>query len=490
MSVSAGNEQTGITVSEAPEVCVSGDRSPWRESMDRILTGLVLSAFTLNFLALNHILPLIGLMLLLLGFRTLRRVNGWFRACWVIVVLRVTAFFPVLILNATVYRKMVSDSVPGTVLSFAGPLLQILLLFFLWRAIAEFREESGAAEGTGGAGGLLLWTVAMFILGLMQISSLILWILMVLLYIVAIRSLYRFSVAVEEKGHTPGGAQASVPGRSLIMGFMAVLLAGILGASIFFGSYPMDWKVQEPVRNEEMIEAEKKLLNLGYPEEALKDLSEGDLLSVGDALKVVAVDHQGAAGNTAGTVRVLPELHLRSVAVEIPGERPQWRIFHHFFWREAPGSAGTEAIKIWPAYHDSEGWAVAGEMTGRVLFENGGTVYASPFHSLSGEYYPQDTLLWGVQETQDILAEFSLPGKGEKHRGYVSYGVEEIREGWMISSWVNYTHQMSRLQYPLVTAGERSRSSGWSDQYPFVTVQEALQFFVMEDSIDFPGSGN
>jgi len=490
MSTPVAGEQMESVVPETSEDGVSGDRSPWRESMDRILTGLVLGAVTLNFLALNYILPLIGLMLLLLGFRTLRRVNGWFRACWMIMVLRLAAFVPVLILNATVYRNQVSGAFPGTVLSFSGPLLQILLLFSLWKAVAEVREESGAAGSAGGAGGLLVWTVAMFLLALVQISSLILWILMVLLYIVAIRSLYRFSVAVEDNGHAPGGAQTRIPDRSLTMSIMAVLLAGILGGSYFFGSYPMDWTVQKHVRTPETMESEKTLLNLGYPEEALKDLSEGDLLAVGDALQVVVVDHQKAAGNTAGTVRVLPELHLRSVAVEIPGERPQWRIFHHFFWRDKPGSAGTEAIRIWPAYRESEGWAVAGEMTGQVLYENEGMVYTAPFHSLSGECYPYDTMLWGVQETQDILAEFSLPGNGERHRGYVAYGVEEIREGWIINSWVNYTHQMSRLQYPMVTAGEKSRAPGWNDGYPFITVQEALQFFVMEDSIDLLSGEN
>lgn len=41
--------------------------------MNRILFGMALCAITLNFWCLNYILPAIGTVLLLLGFRTLRR---------------------------------------------------------------------------------------------------------------------------------------------------------------------------------------------------------------------------------------------------------------------------------------------------------------------------------------------------------------------------------------------------------------------------------
>ena len=47
--------------------------------MNRILFGMALCAITLNFLCLNYILPAVGTVLLLLGFRTLRRENRWLR---------------------------------------------------------------------------------------------------------------------------------------------------------------------------------------------------------------------------------------------------------------------------------------------------------------------------------------------------------------------------------------------------------------------------
>ena len=59
-----------------------GEITPWRTAMDRILWGMGLTTITLNFLWLDVILPAIGAVLLVLGFRTLRRENAPLRWCY------------------------------------------------------------------------------------------------------------------------------------------------------------------------------------------------------------------------------------------------------------------------------------------------------------------------------------------------------------------------------------------------------------------------
>ena len=49
--------------------------TPWRRAMKRALLGIALNLVTLNFWCLNYLLPAIGTLLLLLGFRALRREN-------------------------------------------------------------------------------------------------------------------------------------------------------------------------------------------------------------------------------------------------------------------------------------------------------------------------------------------------------------------------------------------------------------------------------
>ncbi|MGE4354743.1 MAG: hypothetical protein AB7D36_11750, partial [Oscillospiraceae bacterium] len=282
----------------------------------------------------------------------------------------------------------------------------------------------------------------------------------------------------------------------------AVLFAGIACGYLFFGSYDMGWQPEETAQSAEITEIKDNLLALGYPESALSDLSGEDILACRGALRVVSEEHdepvndgrevRETGGNTTyvSTVYDVKELHLTDVAVELPGETPQWKIFHHFLWTVNPGFYGTESLQLWPAYMDSEGWAAAGDLTGRVLYDKDGTVYAAPFNSLAAESYTSESIFWGQRDVMDIFATFSMPGSGERQRGYVTYGIEETHEGWMVNAWVNYTHQKSWFQYPVSTAEENRKTSGWNDAYPFITVQDALQFFITEDGIDLLSESN
>ena len=58
--------------------------NPWQMAMTQVLWGFGLSTITLNFLYLDYILPALGAVLLVLGFRTLRRENRPLRWCYIL----------------------------------------------------------------------------------------------------------------------------------------------------------------------------------------------------------------------------------------------------------------------------------------------------------------------------------------------------------------------------------------------------------------------
>ena len=51
------------------------DVSPWRSAMSCVVWGIALKTLTLQLLYLDYILPTLGCILLVLGFRTLRQEN-------------------------------------------------------------------------------------------------------------------------------------------------------------------------------------------------------------------------------------------------------------------------------------------------------------------------------------------------------------------------------------------------------------------------------
>ena len=101
--------------------------------------------------------------------------------------------------------------------------------------------------------------------------------------------------------------------------------------------------------------------------------------------------------------------------------------------------------------------------------------------------FTSDSIFWGEQQSTDIFAAFSFPADGERQRGYLAYPVAELQDGYLISSWVNYTHQSSWLQYPVVTAMEKRMTSAWKRAGVFQTVQDALQFYPQEEGEELLG---
>ena len=76
---------------ETPDV----SDSPFCRAMDLIAGGLAVTGVTLNFWNLDVLLPLVGTFCLLVGFRALRRVNGFLRAGYVCACLLMLRLFVV-----------------------------------------------------------------------------------------------------------------------------------------------------------------------------------------------------------------------------------------------------------------------------------------------------------------------------------------------------------------------------------------------------------
>ena len=261
----------------------------------------------------------------------------------------------------------------------------------------------------------------------------------------------------------------------------------------FFDSYRMDWQPFTAPQSEEVQAVRQELLELGFPEHILDDLTEEDILSCKGAKDIMVdvedhpvnngryVTEQTAMGSHSYITYDQKELRITGIALELPGEPENWKIIHHFQWVIDPGFRGTEALHLWPAYRKSEGWRSCGNLSGQVLYTKDGVDYSAPFHTLEEESYTQNTIFWGAQTTSDVFAEFSIPNRGENHRGYVSYTIEEVQDGWRIDAWINYTHQTPWPRYPVITAKEKHQTMGVGDTHTFKTLQDALQFFPESD---------
>ena len=488
------------SVPDTPPEEIVAEVTPWRRAMNRILFGMALCTITLNFLCLNYILPAVGTVLLLLGFRALRQENPWLRGCFVCAVLRTACVFPSLILNTTILQSDVCERAAAAV-SIA---LMLALMLCLWQGLRAVRRRAGLPAQGGCAGSLLAWYVLMCVLAAVHYTGWIVPVAMLVGYGFILRSLYRLSGTLDEAGYAITPKPVRVTDRCLVLVIIAVLLIGGALGYLFGGSYRMDW---QPVDTSAQMQTEairQQLLDLGFPEEVLNDLAPEDIAACGGALRVVvevedypvndgrnvlweAYNEKNERYYVQDTVYDVKELRLTGVAVQLPGERETWMVFHHFLWTTDPGFCGTEAIQIRPAYRSiPEGWSAAGDVTGRVLYDRGGRTFAAPYAALGARTFTANTVLWGEQTNTDLFAAFSLPRHGEHARGYVAYSTTEAHDGYILSSGEYYTHQQTWLQYPVVTAMEKRLTATWGESGAFRTAQDVLQFDPIDTDAEAP----
>lgn len=479
------------SVDELPPEEIVADVTPWRRAMERVLFGLALCMVTLNFWCLNYLLPAIGTVLLLLGFRALRRENPWLGGCFVCAVLRAACVFPSLILNTTI---LPGDAFRSAAAAVSAALMLTLLLCF-WQGLRAVRRKAGLPAQGGGAGALLVWYVLMCVLAAVHYTGLLVPIAMLVGYVCILRSLFQLSRALDEAGYAIAPQPVRVTDRCIALVLAAALGIGCTLGYLFGSSYRMDWQPADASEQTQTAAIRQQLLDLGFPEAVLNDLTPEDIAACGGALRVVVEveDYPVNDGRTVlweayneknerhyvqDTVYDVKELRLTGVAVQLPGERETWRVFHHFLWTTDPGFCGTEALQIRPAYRSiPEGWSAAGDVTGRVLYDRDGQTFTASYHTLGRQTYTADSVFFGQRTNSDLFAAFSMPRHAESARGYVAYSAAGAQSGYLLSSWCNYTHQQSLLQYPAVTAMEKRMTSAFGNTGAFYTVQHALQFF-------------
>jgi hypothetical protein len=481
------------SVPDTPPEEIVAEVTPWRRAMNRILFGMALCAITLNFLCLNYILPAIGTVLLLLGFRALRRENRWLGGCFAVTVIRAVYFFATLVLNTTILQSAVFTPAVTTALTAVNAVLLLTLYFCFWRGLLAVQKKAGLPAQTGGAGALLAWYVLICVLAAVHYMGWIVPIAMLVGYVCILRSLLRLSRALDEAGYAIAPQPVRVTDRCIALVLAAALGIGCTLGYLFGGSYRMDWQPADASEQTQTAAIRQQLLDLGFPEAVLNDLTPEDIAACDGALRVVSVteDHPFNDGRTVshkesdgegGVVSVLDtvydvrELRLTSVGVQLPGAQETWRVFHHFLWTTDPGFYGTEVLQIWPADQNTpDGWRFAGDVTGRVLHDRDGQTFTAPYHALGRQTYTADSVFFGQRTCTDLFAPFSMPRHAEHARGYVAYSAAAVQSGCLLDSWINYTHQQSWLQYPAVTAQTHRMTCAQSSDGAFRTVQDALQ---------------
>ena len=478
-----------------------GEITPWRTAMDRILWGMGLTTITLNFLWLDVLLPAIGAVLLVLGFRTLRRENAPLRWGYRLSLLALAIRFA-----GDVLAALPVDV--GNTLAYVHIPVTLALYVCLWRGMVGVSRAAGAEKPAApAAGAMAVFYAALTALALIGLEGWLLVLPLLVLYLFLLRSMVRLSRSLTDTGYAITAAPVRLSDSAVLWGALGALLAAVLLAMFLGQRYPMDWHARDDAPQDETIR--QQLLTKGFPSYVLDDLTAEEVSRMAGAVRVYRqverlysdtdyrtittahymsdpdrplvfdrtitdVDGEGERHYTY-VYRVYDTLEqtMTHVAVELPEEDGVRRyIYIHYLTYDTPTSPYTEMLELWPAWQTQGGWFPGGHVSGRVLCERNGTAQAAAFHTLeSGSQQVSD--LFGTRQTQRITAGWSFPRNAEHARAYVFYDALRGEDGWVIESWANYVCQTAPV-YPFRDAAALWHSYG-SDAYSLR--QTALQVF-------------
>ena len=466
---------------ETPDV----SDSPFCRAMGLIAGGLAVTGVTLNFWDLDVLLPLVGTLCLLVGFRALRRVNGFLRAGYVCACLHILLLFVEFGQNAAVCRENAAADTVSTVLAFGSAAVQLVLLFCLWQGLLDMQRAVGRTPPAApAAGALLLWYILLYVAAALFASLPLLLGAYVVWYFYLVVRLKKLSKSMAAQGCAIKPVKERFSNPKLVGSLLAVLAVVIACGFLFFGSYRMDWTPKEASTDAQVIEAYERLLALGYPESELNDLSDEDLLTCLRAERVVIKECTGSAYiNYSNKPQTNDAFHLTIVAVQRPFDR--LFVACHFRWDDGVRFCGTESLAFEP-HHDSNSW-FAKEFSGRVLYDGpDGATYTAPYIDPGTDQVNLGS--WYENCFRQLYcADASFPNDGTNQRGYVACALSNnIDEFTKFEGLFYYVHQNGRFQYPVKTARDYQDfnvNRPLLYNAPFERVQDYFVLFQNEDGV-------
>ena len=453
------------------------DVSPWRSAMGCIVWGIALKTLTLQILYLDDILPTLGCILLVLGFRTLRQENGALR--WAYGLSIATA----VVRSACAVLQALPVDV-GLTFGYVDGALMLGMLIALWRGMIGVSRAAGAEKPSAPAAGALAAFYAVLIpLAFIGLEGWLLVLPVLAVYLVILRNLVKLFRSLENTGYAIHAAPVRLPTAAVLWGYLGLTLAAVVLAMLLGQRYPMDWQPRADAPQDETIRAE--LLALGMPRRVLDDLTAEEVAAMSgaravfvnedklynqtkyreivmehylgeDPLRVLRYDRTITTKHDDGTrsytyvYRAFDTLEqtMTSVAVELAGAdgEKHYIVIHHLYYDTQPSSRYTEGMTVWPVWKMESSWRPGTLCSGRVLCTRRGTAQTAALHGLAYDDR-QVTGFFGTDRRASFDAQWTRPSGAGDVRMYMLYDAFCGDDAWVLTSYGNYTRQ-SKPVYP------------------------------------------
>lgn len=432
------------------------DYNPWQAAMSKLLWGMALTTFRLEFFYLQYLLPLLGAALMYLGYRSLRRENPWFRLCWALSGLLLAVHIALDVLTATPVMGWIAGN-PAVNWGLTWPIrgMDLLLLFALWRGSRAAFRTVGEAQPPRDwlREGFLCYLLALATalwselvpavepgwLGVTITNHWLYYLRPIAFLILEIRLLVCIahqSDALAGLGYDIAPAPIRVSARPFLLGVFALTLAAIPPALWLGGRIPTGPAEPAAQLTAEQEDIRARLVSLGLPEDAAAALDGAELERCAQAV-AVETGHWSDLDLTDDDAPLVEGNHLLVQAGDAQARLSVWLVFlphgqvrwYHFFQYETlPTLRLQEQFSVIPS-----GNYPADDYSGRLLWVEREAAYAAtPDIHLAGgqtaEELTEDQRWWYQHELERLghlkytpYLPFSIPRQASAMMGYLAY---------------------------------------------------------------------
>lgn len=371
-----------------PELTELKPPCPWKKPMGLICWGLALITITINGFGLDLLLPAVGAVLLWLGLSPLRRENGGFRLAYACAALYAVLRLTVVLLQATPLDGWLAGLIGGEWNTTTGsaPVYDVLwtvaLQFTLvlavgglWQGLKGVFRKAGQKPRTAATGGLVILEALLLPMALIGLEG---WLLVgpiLIIWVCLILSLRKLSKSLDQAGYALRPTPAQVSGKLVLCLWLALHLLAVGVLPLVFARLPDG--VHAQVQGEGVSDSplRAQLLELGFPEDILGGLEDGELVRFEGAYGLKKEGYHDPVGSHQDG---MPSV----VTVEVPVRDEKYG-FHtvylaHLRWNPGEASGGyMEGVQI---AQDIQGVTVRTTQVEGVLKwkDSAGTAYTMP----------------------------------------------------------------------------------------------------------------
>ena len=458
----------------APPENEISDINPWKIPINSITWGLILTTIHLNFLYLQYILPTIGVILVFIGFRSLRNENKYFRTIYFAAIVKLVIHLLNIIRVATPLNIL---NYPELAIGCVLTSFQIFIFLTFHKALKEVYINAGKTMDSSPLIGATLWTVFAFLLAISPLAETWLaFITMIIFYVLIIKSIFSIGEQLDDTGYLLTYAPVKISDKRFGRIYFALIMVIGISFNISSNHLKLESKEFSYPNNTQLRES---FIDMGFPEDVLRYLENSDLELLKDLVDVQVgnellmfdpkeIEHvEGTENRRMISYTYEPRnknIDARTIFIEMP-EKTLY-VMQYFKWIGG-NPIWQDGIMI-TGNHEIENRAIIS--SGLFYSKNGGE-YMADFPYLDMESVERHTF-FGTHWAEPIRGTFSFPIGSQNQGGYVLYRYGTMLDDrYLIASLFEYLHQSNPIRIPytrtedLILNGSYSLNNNYKQHY-------------------------